>query len=165
VTAPIATPAALVTAVTVVMPAPLAGPVNVTVTPATGLLLPSFTVATSGLPNAELICALCPPPLVAVIVAAAPAVLVKEYVAGAATPGTVAFTVYGPPAVALAVTAAVATPEALVTAVTVVMLAPLAGPVNVTVTPATGLLLPSFTVATSGLANAAVTCALCPPAL
>src|SRR4029077_13223952 len=115
VTGAVATPAALVTAVTVVMPAPLAGPVNVTVTPATGLLPASFTVATSGLPNAVLTCTLCPPPLVAVIVPGGPVVLVREYAAGAATPGTAAFTVYGPPVVALAVTAAVATPEALVT--------------------------------------------------
>jgi len=54
----------------------------------------------------------------------------------------------------LAVTLAVATPKALVTAVTVATLAPLPGPVNVTVTPLTGLPPASFTVATNGAAKA-----------
>ncbi len=61
---------------------------------------------------------------------------------------------------------AVATPLLLVVAVTVaeppkVPLAPLAGAVKVTTTPLTGLLLASFTVACSAVANTALTVALC----
>ena len=88
-----ATPDAFVVAVVVVMLAPDAGPVNVTVTPETGLPPESFTVATNGFANAALIVAVCPPPLVALMEAGVPAVLVSEKVAGVATPATVAFTV------------------------------------------------------------------------
>jgi hypothetical protein len=61
---------------------------------------------------------------------------------------------------------AVATPLLLVVAVAVaepakVPLAPLPGAVNVTTTPLTGLLLASFTVACSAVANAVLTVALC----
>jgi hypothetical protein len=61
---------------------------------------------------------------------------------------------------------AVATPVLLVVAVAVaeppkVPLAPLPGAVNVTTTPLTGLLLASFTVACSVVANAVLTVALC----
>jgi hypothetical protein len=71
------------------------------------------------------------------------------------------------PAVAFAVNAvAVATPLLLVTAVAVAELpnfplAPLPGAVKLTVTPLSGLLLASFTVACSGVANAVLTVALC----
>jgi len=96
-TADVATPLALVVAVFTppanVPLAPLAGALNVTTTPLTGLLPASFTVATSGAPKAVLIAVLCGVPLVAVILAAAPAVLVNEKFAGAATPATVAVTV------------------------------------------------------------------------
>jgi hypothetical protein len=93
VTVALATPEALVVAVTVATLAPLPGPVNVTVAPLTGLPLASLTVATKGFAKAVLICALWALPLVAVIEAAGPAVFVKEYGAGAATPDTVAFTI------------------------------------------------------------------------
>ena len=73
--------------------APDAGAVNVTVTPCTGLPPLSFTVATSGAANAVLIAALCGVPLVAVIDAAAPAVLVSAKLAAVVTPATVAATV------------------------------------------------------------------------
>ena len=52
--------------------APVAGAVNVTVTPCTGLPPLSFTVATSAAANAVLIAALCGVPLVAVIDDAVP---------------------------------------------------------------------------------------------
>jgi hypothetical protein len=92
--------------------------------------------------------------------------LVKEKFAGLATPVTVAVTVYGPPAVLLAVNvAAVATPLAFVTAVFTppanVPLAPPTGAVNVTVTPLTGLFRESSTVACNGIANAVFALALC----
>jgi len=80
--AEVATPLALVVAVFTppakVPLAPLVGGVNVTTTPLTGLFPESVTVATSGAPNAVLIGALCPDPLVTTTFAAAPAVLVKE---------------------------------------------------------------------------------------
>jgi hypothetical protein len=61
---------------------------------------------------------------------------------------------------------AVATPLLLVVAVAVadppnVALAPLPGAVNVTVAPLTGLLLESFTMACSAVANAVLIVALC----
>ena len=63
--------------------APVDGAVNVTETPLTGFPLPSVTVATRGLPNAmPTTAALCPLPLVAVIVAGEDAVLVRLKVAG-----------------------------------------------------------------------------------
>src|SRR5215467_16383202 len=85
--------------------------------------------------------------------------LVSEKLAGVETPETEAVTVYGPPAMLLAVkTGAVATPCALVVAVLTppakLPLAPLEGAVNVTVTPETALPPASFTVATRGAGNA-----------
>src|SRR5260370_31366927 len=59
--------------------APDAGAVNVTLNPATGLLPASFTVTASAFANAVLICADCGVvPAFAVIVEAAPVVLVSE---------------------------------------------------------------------------------------
>jgi len=88
--------------------------VNVTLTPDTGLPPLSFAVACSAVPNAVPILALCGVPAVAVTVAAVPAVLVSAKFAELA-PVALATTLYGPPAVALAVNVvAVATPEALV---------------------------------------------------
>ena len=94
----VATPLALVVAVAVAEPpnravAPLAGAVNVTVTPDTGLFPASRTVACSAVPNAVLIIVLCGVPAVAVTLAAAPVVLVRLKLAGVATPGTDAVTV------------------------------------------------------------------------
>src|SRR5437667_317470 len=137
-----------------------------TVTLATGLPPASFTVATSGAANAVLIVALCGVPLVAVMLAAAPAVFVSEKFAGVATPATLAVTVYGPTATLLAVNVAdVATPLPLVVAV-------FTPPSNLPLPPAPGApLFPytplfrsppaSFTVATSGAANAVLIVALC----
>jgi hypothetical protein len=89
--ADVATPLAFVVAVFIppanVPLAPLAGAVKVTTTPLTGLFPASVAVATNGALNAVLIAALCPEPLVAVIFAAGPAVLVSEKVAEVA-PGT-----------------------------------------------------------------------------
>jgi len=103
-------------------------------------------VATSGFVNCVPTVALCPPPLVAVIDAGAPAVFVRLKLAAAATPETVAITVYDP-AVVFAVNAGeAATPLELVVAVAVfvapvnVPLAPVAGAANVTTAPLTGLL-------------------------
>ena len=56
--------------------APDVGAVKLTKTPLTGLP-PFVTVATKGLVNAAVIAALCPPPLVAVRIFVAPAVLVS----------------------------------------------------------------------------------------
>jgi hypothetical protein len=96
-TADVATPLAFVVAVFTppanVPLAPLAGALNVTTTPLTGLFPASLTVATRGAANAVLIVALCGVPLVAVTLAAAPAVFVSEKFAGVATPATVAVTV------------------------------------------------------------------------
>src|SRR5690242_21918958 len=84
-------------------------------------------------------------------------------------PGTLATTLYGPPAVPFAVNVVdVATPLALLTAVFVpvnVPLAPLGGAVNVTTTPLTGLFPASVTVATKGAPNAVLIVALCPDPL
>jgi hypothetical protein len=172
-TAEVATPLALVVAVFTppakVPLAPAAGGVNVTTTPLTGLFPVSVTVATNGAAKAVLIVALWPDPLVAATFAAAPAVFVSEKFADVA-PVALATTLYGPPAVALAVnTADVATPLALVVAVFTppakVPLAPAAGGVNVTTTPLTGLLPASVTVATKGAAKAVLIVALWPEPL
>ena len=75
-----------------VAPAPLPGGENVTVAPATRLPKPSRTVACSGLPNAELIAAVCGVPPVAETALGAPVVLVSTNKAGVATPPTDAVT-------------------------------------------------------------------------
>src|SRR5712671_4443745 len=95
--AEVATPLALVTAVfappaNVPLAPVCAGAVNVTVTPETGLLLASFTVACSAAVNAVLIVADCGVPAVAVIAAAGAAVLVRAKLAAVATPDTDAVT-------------------------------------------------------------------------
>ena len=95
----VAMPCELVVTVAVVVPpakvplGPLAGTVNVTLTPLRGLPLPFVTVATKGAANAVLICADCEPPLVAVMEAGTPAVLVSEKTAAVSTPFTVALIV------------------------------------------------------------------------
>jgi hypothetical protein len=95
----VATPEALVcTVATVPLPAkvplaPVAGAVNVTLTPEIGLLFASVTVATNALRKAWPTCALWPPPDVAVIVAGEPAVFVKLNEAEPDSPFTDALTV------------------------------------------------------------------------
>jgi hypothetical protein len=93
----VATPLAFVVAVVTppanVPLAPLPGAVNVTVTPGTGLLEASLTVAWNAEPNGLPTVALCGVPPVAVMDAAVPAVLVKVKFAGDPTPATVAATV------------------------------------------------------------------------
>lgn len=152
--------------------APLREAVKVTETPLARFPSASLTVAVNGEPKAEFIFALWPPPLVAVIDAGAPALLVIENAAAVAIPTTVALTGYGPPAVALALkTGDVATPAPSVIAVAVVPppakvpLAPLPGAVNVTLTPLMGFPTASFTVAASGKAKVVLTGAFCPPPL
>ena len=96
-----------------------------------------------------------------------PGIFVSEKLAGVATPTTDAVTVYGPPAVPLAVNGADATPDPLVAIVMVTVellnnpLAPLFGAVNVTFTPDTGLLPASVTVTAGALPNAVLIAALC----
>src|SRR5947207_3268804 len=146
--------------------APLPGAVNVTVTPATGLPPASFTVATSGAANAVLIVALCGVPLVAVMLAAAPAVFVSEKSAGVATPATLARSEERRVGTECSVQFAdVASPMTLVVAVFTpaanLPRAPLHAALLVTCTPAIGSPPPSFTVATSGAANAVLIVALC----
>jgi hypothetical protein len=109
--------------------------------------------------------ALCPEPLVAVMEAGGPAVLVSAKVAVPGTPATDAMTLYDP-AVAFAVSMAdIAMPDAFVTAVfappTKVADGPLDGAVNVTVTPLTALPAPSRTVAVRRFANAVLMAADC----
>ena len=72
--------------------APFAGAVKVTVTPLSGLLPESFTVACSWTANAVLMVELCGVPAVVVILAGAPAKLVREKLAGEETPLTEAVT-------------------------------------------------------------------------
>ena len=98
--------------------APVAGAVNVTFTPETGLPPASFTVTAKGLVKAVLIFADCGvEPAFGVIVAGAPVIFVSEKFAGVHTPDTVAATMY-PPSVPFAVnTVDVATPLPFVTAV------------------------------------------------
>ena len=96
-TTDVATPLALVVAVFTppakVPLAPVVGAVNVTVTPLTGLLPASFTVACSEVAKAVLIVALCGVPAVAAMLAGGPGVLVNAKFAGVATPATAAVTV------------------------------------------------------------------------
>jgi hypothetical protein len=110
--------------------------------------------------NTEEIVVVCPPPLVAAIVAAGPGVFVRPKLAGVGTPLAVAVTAY-PPAAVFAVALVVARP--LLSVVTVVgrnvASAPLDGPAKVTLTPGTGLPEESLTSATSDEANAVVTAA------
>src|SRR6266851_1278031 len=166
-----AIPLVLVTTAAVADPpnvalAPLPGAVNVTVTPLTGLLFASFTIARSAFGNAVPITVVCGVPPLGLRVAGAPGVLVRLKLAGVATPATAAVTVYVPAALFAVSTGAVATPLARVTAVTVSdepnnPLAPLPGAVNVTVTPLTGLLFVSFTMACRAAENAVFTVAVC----
>ena len=91
----VATPAALVMTVRAdsVARAPVDGAANVTVTPLTGLLLASRTVTWSEVAKAVLIAVDCGVlPAVAVMLAAAPAVLVRAKVAGVAAPAALAVT-------------------------------------------------------------------------
>jgi hypothetical protein len=71
-------PAPFVDTLVVTILAPLAGPENVTAAPLTGLPAASFTMTDTGTANAVFTCALCPPPPVAVTVAAGPAMLVSK---------------------------------------------------------------------------------------
>src|SRR2546427_92877 len=100
------------------------------------------------------------------MLAAGPAGSVSARLAGVAAPTTAAATLYGPPAILLAVnTGAVATPSELVVAVLTPPakepLGPLVGAVKVTVTPLTGLFPESFTVACNCVVYAVLTVALC----
>ena len=122
-----ATPETLVATVMVVVEllkrplGPVPGAVNVTLTPDTGLLPASFTVTASAFVNAVLMVADCGVvPALAVMLLAAPAVLVSEKFT-VVKPEAAAVTVYGPPEVPFAVIGAAATPEALVATVIVVV--------------------------------------------
>ena len=144
-TAEVATPDALVAAVVTppakVPLAPLPGAVKVTTDPLpTGFPFESFTVATRGAENAVPSMALWPDPLVIVMDAGAPGLLVSRKLAGVDAPVTLAVTLYWAPAVVLAVkTAEVATPDELVVAVVTprakVPLGPLPGAAKVTTDP------------------------------
>jgi hypothetical protein len=147
--------------------APVVGAVKVTVAPLIGFESLSATIATNGFANAVLTMVLCGVlSLVAVIEAGVPAMLVRLKLAIVDTPVHDAVTVYGPPAVIFAVNVTEALPFVSVVAVVLfvplanVPLAPVAGAVNVTVTPLTGVEPLSRTVATSG-ENAVPTLALC----
>src|SRR4029077_4397543 len=94
----VAVPVASVVAVAVAPPpvnvplAPVLGAVKGTTTPDTALPPLSVTLAANGA-NAEVTGRLCGVPEVAVMVAAGPAVFVREKAAAVATPETLAFTV------------------------------------------------------------------------
>ena len=91
----VATPDAFVIALVEPVNAPLApepGAANVTVTPDTGLPEESLTVAANGLEKGALIEVLWPLPLVAVILAAGPGMLVSGKLAGVAMPVALAMT-------------------------------------------------------------------------
>jgi hypothetical protein len=168
-TTELAKPLALVTAVLTspakVPLAPFPGGANVTVTPGTGLLKLSLTVACNVEANAVFTVAFCGVPAVAVTLAAAPGLLVRLKLVESAPAAAV--TVYGPPAVAFAVNEAEATPKVLVTKVMVGVLllntpeAPETGAVKVTFTPDTGLLPASRTVTARALENAVLIAADC----
>jgi hypothetical protein len=125
----------------------------------------SFTVACSVVVNAVLIVALCGVPAVAAMVAASPGMFVRLKLAGVVTPVALAVTVYAPVTKLAVKAGAMAIPVLLVVAVFTplanVPLAPLLGAVKVTVAPTIGLLLASFSVACSGVANAELIIALC----
>ena len=108
-------------------------------------------------PNAVFTAALCGLPELIVMEAGAPALFVREKLAGDAAPVTVAVTTKAP-AVVLAVGVTLAKPTALVIAVRLdkVALAPLPGAAKVTVALGTGLFPASLTSATIG-ANAVPT--------
>jgi hypothetical protein len=146
----------------------VAGAVNVTATPLSGLPKLSDTVATSGLANAVLITALCGVPLVAVIEKGGPAKFVRMKLAAADAAATVAPT-SADPAIVFAVKVVVATPLELVVSVSVavplVAKVPLGAPAavgaeNVTLAPLTGV-EPCSTVTCSGVAYAVPTTVLC----
>ena len=123
----------------------------------TGLLNVSRTRAVSEEPNAVFTEALCGLPELIVTEAGAPALFVREKLAGDAAPATEAVIAYVP-AVVLAVGVILAKPAALVMAVELdkVALAPLPGEAKVTVALGTGLFPASLTRATIG-ANAVPT--------
>jgi hypothetical protein len=145
--------------------APEAGAVNVTFTPLTGLLNESRRVTAGALANAVLMAADCGVvPELAVIVVGAPALFVREKLAGV-NAATVAVTLYGPPATVFALSVGAAFPEAFVATVIVAVellntaLAPAPGAVNTTFAPLTGLLNESRTMTASGFVNAVFTVA------
>jgi hypothetical protein len=91
-------PFELVTAVAVAepenaAPAPLPGAVKVTVAPPTGLAYESLTDTCREVENAVLTVVLCGVPALAVTIAATPALLVSEKLAGVEAPTAVAVTV------------------------------------------------------------------------
>jgi hypothetical protein len=159
--AAVATPLALVDTCSVVTPpvnvplAPVVGAVNVTGTPLNKFPPLSFTVACRLIVKGVLMAMLCGVPAVGVIEAGAPVRFVRTKLTAESVPAT-AVTLYGPPAVPLAVkVGAVAIPLELVVAVAVsppfvppakVPLGPLEGALKVTITPLNGSELLSFTV-------------------
>jgi hypothetical protein len=173
VNAAVATPPVTVSTVIVAVPfenvplAPVAGAVNVTDAPTTGLLLASVTVACSGFVNAVPIRMFCGVPAVAAMFAGGRALLVRLKLTDPVTPAALAVTRYGPPVVPLAVKGAEATPVLAVAIVIVavpfenVPLAPVLGAVNVTCMPLSGLLLASVTLACNAVAKAVLIVALC----
>lgn len=146
---------------------PLEGAMNVTVTPLTGWLLASVTVAVSAVPNVVVTGALWGVPPVAAIAPRGAGVLVSEKFAVVETPATEAITMKLPVEPFAVRTGEVAFPDASVAAVAVFVppvkapLAPLPGAVNVTVTPLTGFPPASFTAATSRAPKAVLICAFC----
>ena len=73
--------------------APFAGAVKVTVAPLTGLVYESLTDTCRAVENTVLTVVLCGVPAVALMLAATPALLAREKLAGVAAPVTLAVTV------------------------------------------------------------------------
>jgi len=157
----VAVPVGSVVAIAVLTPpvnvpvGPLTGAVNVTGAPLTGVPMAFLTTAVKCSPNAVLIAAVCDVPAVAVMVGTI-AVLLSEKVAGNGTPDTVAVTTYGPGVEFAVKKGASATPFIFVITMFEPVKAPPApavGGENVTVTPLTGRLVASLTVAANWSAN------------
>ena len=144
--------------------APEPGAAKVTTTSATGLLLASVTLTTSGLANCTPLPALCGVPEITVTFLGIPGVLVSVNITGA-DPVAEACTVNDPVPVLAVKVGLVARPSTSVTAVGAPGVAPAppaACTVNVTVAPTTGASLLSRICTTSGEGKAvlmAVDCA------
>lgn len=147
--------------------APFVGAAKLTVTFGTGFPPQSATVAPRFVANAVFTIVVCGVPADGETVLGAPTVIVSAKVAGVATPLTDPETLKLPKMQLAVNVDAVAIPEEFVVAVVLapppakVPLAPEPGALNVTVTPGTGLLAASFTMAARFVPKATPACVVC----
>ncbi|HVN74204.1 MAG TPA: hypothetical protein VMT44_06405 [Methanoregula sp.] len=128
---------------------------KITVTPLTGLLFASFTITLGGVATAVPTAADCPSPAFFIICVAGPAVPVAVKVTGdPVKEPLVAVSVLVPAVVPNVQLPTVAIPLESVVAEAPVREPPPEPTANVTVTPLTGLLLPSLTITLGGVATA-----------